>query len=420
MDNSDLTQVMQELMIKMARMEMELKDLKQRATALPKSEPEQLTKSVRSTTRRKALRRLAGGLLAGVAVMGVATTLPEQAEAKIIANPTSQNNRIGAIITAQGDSASGSLYNPNPFPVPGDNPPFKYGLVVLSATGPYNLSSSSNVRNDDTAIFAVGAGTGIYARGNSGVIGVGNLGVSGFGSVNQNSIGVYGQGPLYAVQGFNGVGGAGTSGVRGEGNNIGVWGYCNGGGAGLYGSQNNGFAAAVLDGDLLIHPSIPFSGSGITPSAGNLYVKGSIHYNGTLFNSGGDLAEFIPVLDRLEPGDVVEIDPIEVGQFRRCTTSGSLAVAGVISTRPGVSLGASDHKAEGQSSDPQLALAGRIPVKVTDEGGAIRPGDLLIASATPGHARRASKRPRTGSVLGKALGRLEKGTGQVEMLVMLR
>jgi hypothetical protein len=67
-----------------------------------------------------------------------------------------------------------------------------------------------------------------------------------------------------------------------------------------------------------------------------------------------------------------------------------------------------------------LALAGRVPVKVTAENGPIRPGDLLVASSTPGHAMRAPQRVAPGTVVGKAMGTLEQRRGVVEMLVMLR
>ena len=118
-------------------------------------------------------------------------------------------------------------------------------------------------------------------------------------------------------------------------------------------------------------------------------INGTVHTAASYTVGGIDLAEVIPVTDKLEPGDVVEIDPNNMAISGQCSTSGSLAVAGVISTRPGVSLGVTNSDAgEGENIGPQLALAGRIPVKVTDEGGTIQPGDLLIASATPGHARR--------------------------------
>jgi len=94
-------------------------------------------------------------------------------------------------------------------------------------------------------------------------------------------------------------------------------------------------------------------------------------------------------------------------------------VAGVISTNPGASLGAVDP-AGAENTGPQLALVGTVPVKVSAENGAIRPGDLLVASSTPGHAMRAPANPAPGTVIGKALGNLESGTGIIQMLAMLR
>ncbi|MGH7785823.1 MAG: hypothetical protein ACRERC_03095 [Candidatus Binatia bacterium] len=61
-----------------------------------------------------------------------------------------------------------------------------------------------------------------------------------------------------------------------------------------------------------------------------------------------------------------------------------------------------------------------MPVKATAANGAIRPGDLLVASATPGHAMRGPANPAAGTVIGKALGPLAAGVGVTEMLVMLR
>ena len=66
-----------------------------------------------------------------------------------------------------------------------------------------------------------------------------------------------------------------------------------------------------------------------------------------------------------------------------------------------------------------VALAGRVPVKVDAGYGAIRPGDLLVSSPTPGHAMRAVD-PRAGTVIGKAPQSLESGTGCILMLVLLR
>jgi hypothetical protein len=148
-------------------------------------------------------------------------------------------------------------------------------------------------------------------------------------------------------------------------------------------------------------------------------AMGKGFFNGGTQMGGADVAEFVLTTDAPGPGDVVEIDPERPGHFRRAASAYSTAVAGVISTEPGVSLNARDGAAAAVEG-PQLALVGRVPVKVTDANGAIRPGDLLVASSVPGHAMRSAENPAAGTVIGKALGSHTAGDGIVEMLVMLR
>ena len=75
---------------------------------------------------------------------------------------------------------------------------------------------------------------------------------------------------------------------------------------------------------------------------------------------------------------------------------------------------------EGTGAAP-LALVGRVPCKVDATERPIKPGDLLVSSSTPGHAMKCtSKRPAAGTVIGKALEGLEKGTGVIQVLVTLR
>ncbi|MDO9399823.1 MAG: hypothetical protein Q7T79_04040, partial [bacterium] len=70
-------------------------------------------------------------------------------------------------------------------------------------------------------------------------------------------------------------------------------------------------------------------------------------------------------------------------------------VIGVISTEPGVLLGK-----DATSSKP-VALAGRVPVKISTENGEIKTGDFLTsASLTPGVAMKATK---SGMIIGMAL-----------------
>ncbi len=67
----------------------------------------------------------------------------------------------------------------------------------------------------------------------------------------------------------------------------------------------------------------------------------------------------------------------------------------------------------------KVALAGRVPVKVDASYGAIQIGDLLVASATPGHAMR-SENPAPGTVVGKALEAYASGQGSIMMVVLSR
>ena len=67
----------------------------------------------------------------------------------------------------------------------------------------------------------------------------------------------------------------------------------------------------------------------------------------------------------------------------------------------------------------RLALAGRVPVKASAENGAIKPGDLLVASSIPGHAMASSLPAKPGTIIGKALGKLDQGKAMIEILVML-
>ena len=58
-------------------------------------------------------------------------------------------------------------------------------------------------------------------------------------------------------------------------------------------------------------------------------------------------------------------------------------------------------------------------VKVDASFGAIAPGDLLVASPNLGYAMRATS-PAPGTILGKALGALDKGTGLIPVILNLQ
>lgn len=149
--------------------------------------------------------------------------------------------------------------------------------------------------------------------------------------------------------------------------------------------------------------------------------SGKGFFNNGTQTGGADIAEVIDTRGPLpQPGDVVEIDPVHPLHYRLSSGAQSPLVAGVVTTRPGVLMNAGTQDATGL---PALALAGRVPVKVTLEGGPIQAGDLLVSASIPGHAARAPAQLVPGTVIGKAMqghGQGQADTGVIEMLVMLR
>jgi hypothetical protein len=125
-----------------------------------------------------------------------------------------------------------------------------------------------------------------------------------------------------------------------------------------------------------------------------------------------DIAEHIDAASDVEPGDVVVIDPDHDERVVKSTKPYDTSVAGIISTDPALLIGKSD-------TETPLALAGRVPCKVSAENGPIHRGDLLTTSSTPGHAMKATE-PQLGTIVGKALGELESGTGVIPVLVTLQ
>ena len=89
--------------------------------------------------------------------------------------------------------------------------------------------------------------------------------------------------------------------------------------------------------------------------------------------------------------------------------------------RPGILLG------EGGADKTKLAHSGRVKVKADARFGAIAIGDLLVTSATPGHAMRSkpvkvgeAEIHRPGTLIGKALEPLATGQGEILVLLTLQ
>lgn len=226
--------------------------------------------------------------------------------------------------------------------------------------------------------------------------------------------GVYGKTDSPGGYGVYGKGGA--WGVYGVGMSHGVMGECGSSyGSSGYFHHTDGGLALVADSSAADNKDIVRFRNG-----GNTRFKvqgdGDVYCDGAFTGGGADFAEMLPGQDGLEPGDVLVIGLD--GQLTRSTDPYQTSVVGVYSTRPGFVGGAGDE-ADLTGKVP-LAIVGVVPLKASAENGAIHPGDLLVTASTPGHAMLAGDNPPQGTVLGKALGELEEGTGVIQVLVTLQ
>ncbi len=120
-----------------------------------------------------------------------------------------------------------------------------------------------------------------------------------------------------------------------------------------------------------------------------------------------DYAELYPASEDVTAGDVVAIDTLSSeATVRLSTSSYDSNLLGVISTNPamvieGNSVQFMNGDYHNDPRHPAVALAGRVPVKVTNENGNIMPGDYLTSSASrPGFSMKATQ---SGYVIGQAL-----------------
>jgi len=137
---------------------------------------------------------------------------------------------------------------------------------------------------------------------------------------------------------------------------------------------------------------------------------------------GADLAEpFAMSHSGVEPGSVVVIDADYPGKLCRSSRAYDNKVAGIVSGANGIRPGIRMVQEDKLEAGVNVALSGRVYVQADAAFGAIKPGDLLTTSETPGHAMRAADHARAqGAILGKAMSELKAGKGMVLVLVTLQ
>ena len=319
---------------------------------------------------------------------------------------------------APGPAPAGNPPTPAvPQPLPGNLPP-----VARRPDPPVNAGSDdANVPAVSGVSFASVQPGGLLLGSGTGVVGMSGTGTAvqayshkGIGVQATSDIGIGLQATSNARDGIQGVSSANLyAGVSGT-NLKGGYGLRaasdEAGGTGIYarGQQH----AAIFVGNVQATGKVQVNGDQVI--TGTVTVDKDI-----VLTNGADCAEEFDVADSAGSGTVMVIGDDEA--LRPSAEPYDRRVAGVVSGggeyKPALLL---DRRA---SSRPRsaVALVGKVCCKVDADHGAIKVGDLLTTSPTPGHAMRASDRDRAfGAVIGKALQALESGQGLIPILVALQ
>lgn len=117
----------------------------------------------------------------------------------------------------------------------------------------------------------------------------------------------------------------------------------------------------------------------------------------------------------LEPGDLLVVG--SDGMLSRSTEPYQTSVIGVYSIQSAV-IDSTDMDM-GPNVKMPVAILGIVQVKASAENGTIQPGDLLVSSATPGHAMKAASNPSFATIVGKTLEALREDRGVIKALIRL-
>ena len=274
-----------------------------------------------------------------------------------------------------------------------------------SGVGVYGESSQFNGVRGVASNVNHGAVVGVHNSAGIGVLGQSN-GIGIFGNSLGGGPGVYGESAQF-------------NGVRGLAHNInhgGVVGLHDGGGTAVFGTS----AGTGVFGEST-------SATGVGGHFRNLGGGKALRVDGTgvigvlEISGGSDLAEHFEVVEEARPGMVVAIDLVKTGKLALARGAYNRRVAGIISGANNLSAGMILAGVKQSKESMPIALSGRVWVYCDAARQAIRPGDLLTTSTTPGHAMKViNYRRAQGAIIGKAMTGLKSGRGLVLVLVSLQ
>ena len=162
-------------------------------------------------------------------------------------------------------------------------------------------------------------------------------------------------------------------------------------------------------------------GIGTAAPSSKLHVVGDVTVTGNINAKWQDVAEWVPSTQKLQAGTVVVLDVAHDNHVAASLKAYDTRVAGVVSAQPGLTLG---EAGEGKAL---VATTGRVKVRVDASRAPVQIGDLIVTSDVPGMAMKSEpvsfggvEMHRPGTIIGKALESLEKGTGEILVLLSLQ
>lgn len=298
-----------------------------------------------------------------------------------------------------------------------------FGTSDNGLPGLFNITNSNNF-NDAVLATNSGFGNGIVALStySNGVLGIANdlAGAGIFGINNAGGEGVVGRGFsdfAAGVVGRNDGAYAGVKAVSAAMNGTALLAQAN-----VDGFSGGTAITAELEGTNPGNLAV-FKANGV--NVARIDHTGKAFFNNSTQVGGADVAEYFAVegnRSSYEPGDVLVISQSTDRTVEKSTTPYSNLVSGVYATKAGLLLTEENAEQDDLASLVPMGVIGVIPVKVSNEGGAIKRGDMLVTSSTPGVAMKADPdKVKTGQVIGKALQDYNgSGVAKINVLVSVK
>jgi hypothetical protein len=271
----ELRELVAALQRQVADQQDQISSLKTITQTQPAPAPQLSQNEVANTSRRRMLKKLAVGLVAGVGTATAAVAAPQAAQAKFVAS-----KGAGAIVMPADGAVSnnlpattvyGLIATPDPtLDLNSFSPNIKGGVLgYTNQPGSYGVFGFST---NSYGVYGVSTNSfGVYG------VGTNSFGVYGYSPSNNGVLGSTGIGvdatpgnPIAGVNGYAITGGAYTAGVIGQGKTLGVWGIStNGTGVSGVSAALSGVSGVSTSGNGVFGSSSSYNGV-----LGNTYING--------------------------------------------------------------------------------------------------------------------------------------------------